>query len=54
MSKKKKPSQKPRDPFVQHLVVKKQGAHGKPYKSQRQKNKAELRKGDSALSDSHE
>ncbi len=53
MSKKKKPVSKPRDPFVQHLIVKKQGAHVKPYKAQRQKNKAELRKGDSALSDSN-
>jgi hypothetical protein len=42
MSNKKAP--KPRDPFVQHIVAKKQGAHGKPYKTQRQQDKISLKK----------
>lgn len=36
--KKPKPH-KPRDPFVQHLVKKKQGAHGRTYKQNRNKEK---------------
>lgn len=35
---------KPRNPFVQHLVVKKQGAHSKSRKSERAKSKLQLRK----------
>lgn len=35
---------KPRNPFVQHLIIKKQGAHQKPYKVQRQKDKIALKK----------
>jgi hypothetical protein len=35
---------KPRNPFVQHLVTKKSGAHEKPYKSDRAKLKADLKK----------
>lgn len=41
---KDKKTTKPRDPFVQHLISKKQGAHGKPYKAQRQKDKVQLKK----------
>jgi hypothetical protein len=36
---------KPRNPFVQHLVVKKQGAHTKSAKAQRSREKANLRRG---------
>jgi len=53
MPRKPKKSPKPRDPFVVHLVTKKQGAHGKTYKSQRQKEKASLKKGD-AFDDSNQ
>jgi hypothetical protein len=35
---------KPRNPFVQHLVVKKQGAHSKSVKAQRAREKANLRR----------
>ena len=35
---------KPRDPFVRHLLVKKQGAHGKPHKSDRRQARVELAK----------
>jgi len=35
---------KPRDPFVQHLVKKKQGAHGKSYKAHRRDDKVALKK----------
>jgi hypothetical protein len=35
---------KPRNPFVQHLVVKKQGAHIKSAKAQRAREKANLRR----------
>jgi hypothetical protein len=35
---------KPRNPFVQHLVVKKQGAHTKSAKAQRARAKSELRR----------
>ena len=40
----KRKTPKPRDPFVQHLVVKKQGAHVKSAKAQRAREKAKLRK----------
>ena len=32
------------NPFVQHLLKRKQGVHGKPYKTQRAQAKVELRK----------
>lgn len=35
---------KPRNPFVQHLVVKKQGAHTKSSKAERARSKAELKR----------
>ena len=35
---------KPRDPFVQHLVKKKQGPHGKSYKIHRRNDKVALKK----------
>lgn len=35
---------KPRDPFVQHLVNKKQGAHSKTKKAERRKEKVKLKK----------
>ena len=35
---------KPRNPFVQHLLVKKQGAHGKTKKAQRRKDKMAFKK----------
>lgn len=35
---------KPRDPFVQHLLKKKQGAHGKSKKALRAKDKLSLKK----------
>jgi hypothetical protein len=35
---------KQRNPFVQHLVVKKQGAHVKSKKTERQKDKIKIRK----------
>ncbi len=35
---------KPRDPFVQHLVKKKQGPHGKGYKIVRRDDKVALKK----------
>jgi hypothetical protein len=41
---KRKEQPKARNPFVQHLITKKQGAHEKPKKVERQKNKAKLRK----------
>jgi hypothetical protein len=34
---------KPRNPFVQHLVTKKQGAHIKSAKAQRARDKVELK-----------
>lgn len=43
----KKKTQKPiksRDPFVQHLIGKKQGAHSKSKKAQRRDDKAQLKK----------
>ena len=44
MAKKKKAPPKPRDPFVQHLIKKKQGAHGKSKKAQRKQEKDQLKK----------
>ena len=41
---KRKSAPKPRNPFVQHLVVKKQGAHSKPYKAERANQKKELKR----------
>lgn len=41
---KKKTLPKERNPFVQHLIKKKSGAHGKPYKVERRNNKASLKK----------
>lgn len=35
---------KERNPFVQHLITKKQGAHGKSKKAVRRDEKAQLRK----------
>lgn len=35
---------KPRNPFVQHLIVKKQGAHTKSYKTHRRDAKVALKK----------
>jgi hypothetical protein len=35
---------KARNPFVQHLIKKKAGAHSKPYKTERVKAKVDLRK----------
>jgi hypothetical protein len=42
MKRKKQPKQ--RNPYVQHLIAKKQGAHEKPKKGERQKDKMKLRK----------
>jgi hypothetical protein len=42
MKKKKTPKQ--RNPFVQHIVVKKQGAHGKTKKAIRRKEKVQFKK----------
>lgn len=44
MKKKTKSIPKPRDPFVLHMIVKKQGAHGKSKKSIRSKDKIALKK----------
>lgn len=41
----KKKTPKPRNPFVQHLVKKKQGAHEKPYKTIRKNEKKILKEG---------
>jgi len=41
----KRKTPKPRDPFVQHLVVKKQGAHVKSAKAQRARDKSKLKRG---------
>lgn len=38
---KRKPP-KPRDPFVQHLICKKQGAHGKTKKAERRQSRVDL------------
>ncbi len=37
---------KPRNPFVQHIVTKKQGAHQKSYKTERRDAKAALKRQD--------
>lgn len=42
MKQKQKP--KPRNPYVQHLITKRQGAHQKSKKIERQKDKAKIRK----------
>jgi hypothetical protein len=41
---KKNKNPKPRNPFVQHLVSKRQGVHEKPYKVERTKDKAKIKK----------
>jgi hypothetical protein len=41
---KRPPSPKPRNPFVQHLMGKKQGAHQKSKKAQRQQDRIKLKK----------
>lgn len=43
---KRKQPPNPRNPFVQHLVAKKQGAHQKSYKTERRDAKAALKKQD--------
>ena len=40
----KRKAPKPRNPYVQHLVVKKQGAHIKSAKAQRTREKSNLRR----------
>lgn len=40
----KRKTPKSRNPFVQHLLKKKAGAHTKPYKTERAKAKVDLRK----------
>lgn len=42
----KKSAPKNRNPFVQHLLTKKQGAHGKSKKANRRAEKVQLQKGD--------
>ena len=44
MKRKQKELPKERNPFVQHLISKKQGAHGKSKKAVRRDEKAQLRK----------
>lgn len=41
---KKVAAPKPRDPFVQHLLKKKQGAHGKSKKALRRAEKIKIKK----------
>jgi len=41
---KQKQAPKPRNPFVQHLVKRKSGAHQKPYKTVRRDAKVEMKK----------
>lgn len=41
---KQKQLPKPRNPFVQHIVTKKQGAHTKSYKTHRRDAKVALKK----------
>lgn len=41
---KRKAVPKQRNPFVQHLIVKKQGAHEKSYKTHRRDSKVALKK----------
>ena len=43
---KRKELPKPRNPFVQHLITKKQGAHTKSYKTHRRDAKVALKKSD--------
>lgn len=42
--KRKQKMPKPRNPFVQHLITKKQGAHQKSKKAQRQRDKIKLKR----------
>lgn len=42
---KQKAPTKTRNPFVQHLLKKKQGSHTKSKKAERQKDKVKLKKG---------
>ena len=44
MKQNSKKAPKPRDPFVQHIVGRKQGAHTKPFKVNRRDEKAALKK----------
>jgi hypothetical protein len=44
MKQKSKQLPKARNPFVQHLITKKQGAHQKSKKAERRDEKAKLRK----------
>lgn len=44
MKRKQKQLPKERNPFVQHLITKKQGVHQKSKKAQRRDEKATLRK----------
>ena len=44
MEMKQKSLPKPRDPFVQHLVKRKSGAHQKPYKVSRRDAKVQMKK----------
>lgn len=41
----KRKTPKPRNPYIQHLVVKKQGAHSKSRKSERARTKAKIKRG---------
>lgn len=43
---KKQKIPKPRNPFVQHIVTKKQGVHQKSYKTHRRNIKVALKKAD--------
>ena len=42
---------KARNPFVQHLITKKSGAHSKSKKAQRRDDKVDLRKGNKTQDD---
>jgi hypothetical protein len=44
MKRKQKELPKERNPYVQHLITKKQGAHQKPKKAERQAEKVKLQK----------
>ena len=44
MKQKKKDAPKERNPFVQHLLTKKQGAHGKTKKAIRRAEKVQMQK----------
>jgi hypothetical protein len=39
----KQAAPKPRDPFVRHIIARKQGAHGKSRKAERRAFKASIR-----------